>query len=157
MKKTVLICFALISLSACKSKKVMEVTDRLPKDVALMPERDYSSKNGDERKKDEENMQKLKTEIEDLIAKESCSNPNDWRISPLGSKACGGPAAFIAYPIKQEEDILPKITEYNRQSSAYNLKYGIVSDCAVTPAPTGIKCENGKAVLIAGSGSGEVI
>ena len=74
MKKTVFILIATISLSACKSKKVMEITDRLPKDVALMPERDYSSKGDAERKKDEENMQKLRVEIADEIAKINCSN-----------------------------------------------------------------------------------
>ncbi len=151
MKKSILFCFAIFALSACKSKKVMEVTDRLPKDIALMPERDYSSKNGEERAKDEENMQKLRTEIEHKIATINCNNPNDWRISPLGSKPCGGPASFIAYPIKIEEEVLPKITEFNRQSSAFNLKYGIVSDCAVVPAPSGVKCENGKAVLLPSS------
>lgn len=151
MKKSIFILIALVSLSACKSKKVLEIQDRLPKDIALMPERDYSSKSEEERRKDEENMQKLRASIDELISSVNCTNPDDWRISPLGSKACGGPASFIAYPIKLEEDILPQITEYNRQSSAYNLKYGIVSDCAVTPAPAGIRCENGKPVLISAS------
>lgn len=151
MKKTVFILIATLSLSACKSKKVMEITDRLPKDVALMPERDYSSKGDAERKKDEENMQKLKVEIADEIAKINCSNSDDWRISPFGSKPCGGPAAFIAYPVKAEEELLPKITEFNRQSSAFNLKYGLISDCAVTPAPTGVRCESGTAVLLYGA------
>lgn len=151
MKKTVFILIATISLSACKSKKVMEITDRLPKDVALMPERDYSSKGDAERKKDEENMQKLRVEIADEIAKINCSNADDWRISPFGSKPCGGPAAFIAYPVKAEEELLPKITEFNRQSSAFNLKYGLISDCDVTPAPTGVRCENGTAVLLYGA------
>lgn len=151
MKKAVFIFIATLFLSACKSKKVMEITDRLPKDVALMPERDYSGKGDAERKKDEENMQKLRVEIEDEIAKINCTNADDWRISPLGSKPCGGPAAFIAYPVKAEEELLPKITEFNRQSSAFNLKYGLISDCAVTPAPTGVRCESGKAVLLYGT------
>ena len=147
MKKSVFILLSILSLTACKTKKNIDPAERLPKDIALMPERDYSSKTSREKQKDEETMMKLKTEIEDLISTVSCDNPDDWRMSPLGSKACGGPASFIAYPIKLEEDILPKITEYNRQSSAYNLKYGIVSDCAVVPSPSGISCKNGKAVL----------
>ncbi|MDO5615748.1 MAG: hypothetical protein Q4G16_06135, partial [Cruoricaptor ignavus] len=128
-------------LSACGTKKAAELEKKLPKDVALMPERDYSQRTENQRIKDEQEMLKLKMEIEDIIALESCQNPEHWRISSLGSKPCGGPAMFIGYPVKLETDILPKITEYNRRSSAYNLKYGIISDCDVVPSPSGIKCE----------------
>ncbi|MPN29835.1 hypothetical protein SDC9_177288 [bioreactor metagenome] len=53
--------------------------------------------------------------------------------------------------------MLPKIKNFTDAQSAFNKKYGLVSDCVVVPAPSGIRCENGKAVLISGnSGDGEV-
>lgn len=147
MRKIILVSSAVLLLSACKSKPVLGVTDRLPKDISQKPERQPKTLE-EQMQHDMETMQKISAEIDELSAEVNCTNPDEWRISPFGSKACGGPASFIAYPIKLEDDILPKIVEYNRRSSEYNLKYGIISDCAVTPAPSGIRCENGKAVLI---------
>lgn len=95
-------------------------------------------------------MEALRSEIFALTEKEHCTDPKQWRISPLGSKACGGPEAYIAYPIKLENEILPKIKEYNALQSAFNRKYKVVSDCAMVMPPTEIKCENGKAVLVSG-------
>lgn len=147
MKKIVLFSLMVLSVSACKSKPALEITDRLPKDIALKPERQPNTLE-EQRQHDMETMQKIRTEIDDLILSVNCTNTDDWRISPFGSKACGGPASFLAYPISLEEKILPKIVEFNRRSSEYNLKYGIISDCAVTPAPSGLRCENGTAVLV---------
>lgn len=149
MKKIGWLLMIILLVTGCKSKKnILEEENRLPKDVALAPVRDYSSKSEVSRKRDEAAMNQLRKEIENLIAETICTNPEDWRISPLGSKPCGGPAFFLAYPIKIEDEILPKITEYNRRSSDYNLKYGIISDCAVTPAPSDVVCESGKAKLV---------
>lgn len=138
---------------SCKSKSDLEQSDRLPKDVALQPERDYSGEQSDMNiEKDRERLRAIRAEIEEKIAGIRCSDPLEWRISPLGSKPCGGPASFIAYPIELEEELLPKISDFNQRSSSFNLKYGILSDCSVTPAPSGVECEAGKAVLIYSSG-----
>ncbi len=141
----ILICILVI---ACQSRKAAQEYSNLPKDISQMPKKNPVVAVDNERKIDENNMLKLRTEIEDLINEEHCTDAKDWRISPLGSKACGGPASYIAYPIKLEREILPKITEFNRQSSAYNLEYGVMSDCGVTASPTKIVCESGRAVLV---------
>lgn len=137
-----------LGVQSCGSRKTIQEHRNLPKDISQMPKRNPVATVDSERKIDENNMLKLRTEIEDLINEEHCTDAKDWRISPLGSKACGGPASYIAYPIKLEREILPKITEFNRQSSAYNLEYGVMSDCAVTASPTKIVCESGRAVLV---------
>ncbi len=144
MKNLILVVLAFVALFSCKAKKNIE--QNLPKDAALKPV--YANSN----EKEMENLQALKLEIDSLIDSETCNNSADWRISPLGSKSCGGPATYIAYPIKLENVILPKIQEYTRRSSAYGRKKGLVSDCAIVPPPAGIRCENGKAVLVKGTG-----
>lgn len=148
MSKIVLMVLAVLVFQSCGSRKTIQEHSNLPKDISQMPKRNPVAAVDSERKIDENNMLKLRTEIEDLINEEHCTDAKDWRISPLGSKACGGPASYIAYPIKLEREILPKITEFNRQSSAYNLEYGAMSDCAVTASPTKIVCESGRAVLV---------
>lgn len=158
MKKPLLFSFLLVlSLSACKSKAEIEKRERLPKDVALQPERDYSKEGNDfDMEKDRERLSQLRSEIQALIDEVSCSDAEKWRISPLGSKPCGGPAAFIAYPIEKEDEILPKISDFNQRSSSFNLKYGILSDCSVTPAPSSVRCEGGKPELVYDNRGGAV-
>lgn len=145
MKNISLVLLISVVLISCKTKK--NVAQNLPKDISEKPA--YISSTEKER----EEMDALSKEIDSLINSETCSNSADWRISPMGSKPCGGPATYIAYPIKLENLIIPKIQEYTRRSSNFNRKRGLVSDCAIVPPPSGIRCENGKAVLIKGTGT----
>lgn len=145
MKKFSILAVSLLMFAACKSKKNVKVDDTLPKHISQKESRPVSQT------KDREHLESLREEIEKIIASETCTNTDEWRISPFGSKPCGGPSSYIAYPKNHEEELLPKISEYNAQSSAFNQKYGLMSDCAVVPAPSGIRCENGKAVLVGGS------
>ena len=112
--------------------------ETLPKDIALKPDNNYVQQ------EDYKKLSVMIQEIEAEIAKETCTDASEWRISPIGSKPCGGPSSYIAYPIKIENEILPKIKNVTQMQSAFNQKYGIISDCAVVPAPSGIRCENGK-------------
>lgn len=147
MNRLSFLLLIVLFLSGCKSKNAAQNEERLPKDVALMPERDYTDKEDLDIERDRGFLRDLKNIIEDKIASVNCSDPTEWRVSPLGSKACGGPASFIAYPIELEEELLPQISKYNQASSSFNLKYGIISDCSVTQAPAGIRCEGGVATL----------
>lgn len=129
-----------LALVSCAAKK--NITDNLPKDISERPA-DENSK-----KYDEVQLEKIKSLLESEIAKEKCTNADDWKVAPIGSKACGGPKSYIAYPKTIETDILPKIEDYNKREAAFNTKYGITSDCSVIEEPQGIKCNNGKAELI---------
>lgn len=141
MKYIVIAAVAAISFSSCAAKKAVENADNLPKDIALKPERTYEE--------DQKNMLAMRAEIDSMINAETCSDQAQWRLSPIGSKPCGGPNAYIAYPIKIEEKVLPKVKAYTEANSAYNKKRGLISDCALVISPSGINCENGKAVLAA--------
>ena len=143
MKYFLVIAISVLSLNSCKSKKNID-TETLPKDIALKPDNNYVQQ------EDYKKLSVMIQEIEAEIAKETCTDASEWRISPIGSKPCGGPSSYIAYPIKIENEILPKIKNVTQMQSAFNQKYGIISDCAVVPAPSGIRCENGKAVLMVG-------
>lgn len=138
MKKITAIIPVLFVLSCSTTKNV----ENLPKDVSLKPPREAQAD------ADLQALKDLRQEIDSTAGSVSCTNADDWRISPIGSKPCGGPAAYLAYPKKLETEILPKIQDYTQKQSDYNRKKGLMSDCAIVPAPAGVKCENGKPVLI---------
>ena len=125
----------------------------LPKDIAFKPKRDTivspsNPINSTPRAEiTMERLQEMKAEILALISQESCEDPSQWRISPMGSKPCGGPSEYIAYPKKIEDQLLPKIQRFTGANSRYNRINNLVSDCNVITPPTRIVCENGSAVL----------
>lgn len=152
--------FSILVLLAvsCGSRKIN--TDDLPQDIALKPARQKLTDSSSVVKKEEydpgneKKMQDLREEIDKLIASEICSDPSEWRISPLGAKPCGGPAKYIAYPKSKESEILSKIQKYTELQTAYNKAKNLVSDCKIVPPPSGIECKNGYAVLIQSGPSG---
>ncbi len=145
MKNYFIISLLLLMLASCKTNKSVKEPETLPKDIALKPENNYSQQ------LEGEKMSQLIKEIDSIIAAEQCTDVREWRSTPVGSKACGGPASYLAYPIKLEDKILPKIALFTSLQSDFNRKYGMMSDCAIVPPPAGIKCENGNAILVRGS------
>ncbi|MCG2780975.1 MAG: hypothetical protein L6264_08495 [Weeksellaceae bacterium] len=142
MKNLLVLSLALLSLASCKSKKSAESAENLPKDIALKPENNLSQQN------DRDELSKKIKEINLLIAAEPCIDPTEWKFTAIGAKPCGGPSSYIAYPNKLEGEILPKIQNFTAMQAAFNKKYNLMSDCAMVMPPSGIKCENGKAVLV---------
>ncbi|WP_421942512.1 hypothetical protein [Pedobacter sp.] len=97
---------------------------------------------------DEQELSKLKSEIQKISDQVVCDNAADWKIVPIGAKACGGASSFIAYSIKIDTvEFLKKVDNYNNKQKAFNVKWGIASDCAVIVGPKSITCENGKPKL----------
>jgi hypothetical protein len=137
---TMILTMTTISLSSCKSAN--SDTSTLPKDISERPADENSQKY------DEAALEKIKSAIESEIAKEKCTRNADWAFAPIGSKACGGPSGYIAYPKKIETSILPKIENYTQKMSEFNKKHNITSDCMMAPEPTSVRCENGKGVLV---------
>ena len=98
-----------------------------------------------ERKDLDTQLEKLKT-IANAVP---CVNTDDWKITPIGSKACGGPASFMAYSNTIEvTDFLTKIENLKKAEDAYNRKWGIISNCALVTKPSGVVCEEGKAIFV---------
>ena len=83
----------------------------------------------------------------ELISSYSCNNASDWDFTAYGSKACGGPQGYIAYPKEIEAAFLQKVKAYTEAERAYNLKWEIISTCDVTREPIGVECLNGYPVL----------
>jgi hypothetical protein len=78
----------------------------------------------------------------------SCQSDDMWGIAGFGAKPCGGPAGYIAYKKPNEQCFLKVLERYNQQSQLFNLKYQIISNCLVEPAPKSVVCEDGKPILL---------
>ena len=147
MKNYIVILFALISLTACKTKASVVNVDTLPKDISLKPENNISQQ------QEQEQLKLVMKEIDSLIKTEDCPNPADWTFTAIGSKPCGGPSSYIAYPKKLATEILPKVNTLTSMQNAFNKKYRLMSDCAIVLPPTEIKCEEGQVILVNGNSS----
>jgi len=142
MKKTLLLLTLSVALLSCGTRKKAADPDTLPKDVALRPDTNSGMQY------DREQLSLMRKEIEAMIALTPCTNTADWMFAPIGAKPCGGPSSYIAYPIARQNEILPLIQKFSSQQAAFNQKYKMMSDCALVPEPAGIRCEDGKAILI---------
>lgn len=140
MKNSILAIFIILIIASCSSNKNTEAN--LPKDISERPADE------DSQKYDAAQLDRLRSEIEAEIAEGKCTDGNDWTFAPMGSKPCGGPQSYIAYPKKSEATILPKINNYTQKMEDFNKKYNIMSDCMMAMPPSSVKCENGKAVLM---------
>lgn len=79
-----------------------------------------------------------------------CTDASDWDFVAYGSKACGGPQGYIAYPttVIDVDAFLSMVEDYTLQEQVYNEIHGIVSTCDVPAEPIGVICENGAPVLL---------
>lgn len=139
MKNILILAIIFVGFLSCASK--IKNPETLPKDIVMKKvlNKNYST--------DSTSLKVMRDEIENTIGDKTCEDASKWKVAAIGTKSCGGPAKYIAYPIELEASILPKIKNYTAQQSGFNEKYGIISDCLVEKEPTGILCENGKAVL----------
>ena len=93
-------------------------------------------------------LNQLLSEIEVLANSKDCTDAEEWDFTGIGTKSCGGYVGFIAYHKDIDSELLfQKIEEHIEAQTIYNQKWGIASDCAITVEPTGVACENDKAVL----------
>lgn len=94
-------------------------------------------------------LNELYIEIQGLAQSEACVDVEEWTYTAIGAKACGGPADYIAYPLTIDvESFLEKVEQYTAMQEGFNETWGIVSDCALPPAPIGVECVEGVAQLI---------
>ncbi|MBF8457310.1 hypothetical protein IV494_08950 [Kaistella sp. G5-32] len=147
MRTVLILAIASLSLFACKSKTTAEITDNLPKDIALKPENNLNQQ------ADQQQLSVLIKEIDSMAQRETCDGSANFAYTAIGAKPCGGPSSYIAYPKKIEAEILPKVQKFTEMQSAFNKKYKLMSDCSIVAEPTEIKCQDGKAVLVNGNSS----
>ncbi len=135
----IVLCSTLILVSCNTSKNA---NTNLPIDIADRPA------DAESQKYEQAQLDRLKASIESEVSGEKCTDTSEWTFAPMGSKACGGPQQYIAYPKKIEETFLQRVNEYTDKVKAFNEKYNITSDCMMITPPTSVKCVNGKIRLI---------
>lgn len=87
-------------------------------------------------------------DIETMATSVACEDASEWSFTAYGNQACGGPQGFIAYSNQiNVTEFLTLVENYTNAERAYNIKWGIVSDCSLFAMPSGVSCENGNAVL----------
>jgi hypothetical protein len=99
--------------------------------------------------KELEKLNEMYAEIKSLAESTACTNADNWSFTAFGAKACGGPIGYIAY--SDEIDVayfLQLVANHAQKQDAYNLKWGINSDCSVPEEPTGVVCENNLPVFV---------
>lgn len=78
-----------------------------------------------------------------------CIDSSEWRFAGIGAKPCGGPSGYIAYS-KDIDTVyfLDRLSRYNKAVREKNLREDLFSDCSIVPAPSAIRCENKKPILV---------
>lgn len=96
----------------------------------------------------DQGLVELEREIIALSESIACTNSAEWKFTPMGSKACGGPVRYIAYHQSVEREFLVLVDRFTVEQQAFNLKNNIVSDCMLVVAPRAVTCEAGKPVFV---------
>ena len=96
----------------------------------------------------DQGLVELEREIIALSESIACTNSAEWKFTPMGSKACGGPVRYIAYHQSVEREFLALVDRFTVEQQAFNLKNNIVSDCMLVVAPRAVTCEGGKPVFV---------
>ena len=103
----------------------------------------------DTKETDERRLEALMTDIKNSSEQTKCENAADWKFRAIGSKACGGPAGYIAYSVKIDtNEFIKKVDEYTSDQKEFNKKWGISSDCSLVNPPKSVMCENEKPKLV---------
>ena len=92
-------------------------------------------------------LQLLMNEIDSMAAQTTCTDADDWRITPIGSKGCGGPLAYKAYSSQIDTvKFLKYVKRYTDKQSAYT--EGMPSDCLFVRMPAAVRCVDGRAEFV---------
>lgn len=93
-------------------------------------------------------IEELRQEIITLSESITCNNSSEWKFTPMGSKACGGPILYIAYHQSVEKKFLDLVEQYTKLQAEYNQRNNVVSDCALVAPPRNVICEGGKPFFV---------
>lgn len=89
-----------------------------------------------------------KTAIDYAVSGYTCNDESEWTFMAIGSKACGGPEAYIAYPKSIAQTLVPQIEAYTKARKDFDAKWGMASDCAYAVPPSKVACKDGKPELV---------
>ena len=92
---------------------------------------------------EQQELAAIKAEIENLASTSIFGVTFECKYIAFGSKPCGGPWTYLVYSTSIDaEELENRVEGYNRKEKMFNTKWGVISDCAITNPPSGIKCEN---------------
>jgi len=99
-----------------------------------------------------EDIKTAKTELNSLIADNQCDTSEQCRVTPVGSRACGGPSSFAVYSTKtaNETDVLAQSKKITSLESHYNAQNEMMSICQHLTTPS-TQCVENKCVKLEGS------
>ena len=128
----------------------MKIVKNILKTIALLAIV-FSCTNNSKSSKEEDlaELTTLQEEIELLVDSGVCTENSSCDYLAFGSKACGGPKAYLVFSTSIDVTLLQqKAATYNALENAYNQKWGIISDCMYLLPPTSVACINGKCTAI---------
>lgn len=88
-------------------------------------------------------------QITGLIGKAACTSDQQCQVLPVGARACGGPASYLAWSsaVTSGADLQALADRYRSEQQAGNARSGMVSDCRAI-APPAAACRAGACQLI---------
>jgi hypothetical protein len=86
---------------------------------------------------DEQLIQRLEAAARELALSDGCADGSQCAAAPVGAKACGGPRAYLPYcPLTTDTtELASKLEELRVTEQAFNVRYGIMSDCMLVTEP----------------------
>jgi hypothetical protein len=94
-------------------------------------------------------LQQERQNILDYIATFTCDENATCNMIAFGSKACGGPQKYLVFSSTVDLAYLrEQVTNYNALEKAYNLTYGIFSNCMAVLPPENIGCADGVCTIL---------
>lgn len=87
--------------------------------------------------------------IQAEVGQAACTSTTDCRTLPIGSKACGGPAGWMAWSVtaSRGDTLQAWALELAQRQRQADVADGRMSTCSVVPDP-GAHCEAGRCVLL---------
>jgi hypothetical protein len=75
--------------------------------------------------------------IHALVGKAECSSDSQCQVLPIGAKACGGPASYLAFSAANADaaELQVLAERYHGEQQASNQRSGMISNCRVVPTP----------------------
>lgn len=128
----------------------MKLIKNISKTIAIMAIV-FGCTNHTESSKEEDlaELNNLQEEIELLVNSGVCTPNSGCDYIAFGSKACGGPKTYLVFSTSIDTVLLQqKVATYNALDDAFNLKYGVASDCYYVTPPPEVACIDGKCVGI---------
>jgi hypothetical protein len=75
--------------------------------------------------------------IHALVGKAECTSDSQCQVLPIGAKACGGPASYLAFSNANTSaaEVQALAERYHAEQQASNQRSGMISNCRVVPTP----------------------